>query len=89
VVGRAQHYDVMVAMTGRAVGVCCLTDALLPAEVRDEVVMLYPVETWRLMWSRKDSDGDRRCDAVQSFLMSSVLQDPNYCTLPATTDVHA
>jgi DNA-binding transcriptional LysR family regulator len=89
VVGRAQHYDVMVAMTGRAVGVCCLTDALLPAEVRDEVVMLYPVENWRLMWSRKDSDGDRRCDAVQSFLMSSVLQDPNYCTLPATTDVHA
>ena len=89
VVGRAQHYDVMVAMTERAVGVCCLTDALLPADIREEVIMLHPVENWRLMWSRKDADGDQRCDAVQSFLMSSVLQDPNYCTLSVTADVRA
>jgi DNA-binding transcriptional LysR family regulator len=89
VIGRAQHYDVMVAMVERAVGVCCLTDALLPAEMREDVIMLHPVENWRLMWGRKDVDGDRRCDAVQSFLMSSVLQDPNYSTLSVTADLQA
>src|SRR5690606_26135913 len=80
VVGRTQHYDVMMAMTRRGVGVSCLTDALLPAEMRDEVIMLHPLENWRLMWHRKDSSGDPRCDAVQPFLMSSVLQDPAYRT---------
>jgi hypothetical protein len=81
VVGRTQHYDVMSAMTKRGVGVACLTDALLPAEMRDEVIMLHPLENWRLMWHRKDAGGDPRCDAVQAFLMSSVLQDPNYRTI--------
>jgi DNA-binding transcriptional LysR family regulator len=81
VVGRTQHYDVMTAMTKRGVGVACLTDALLPAEMRDEVIMLHPLENWRLMWHRKDAGGDPRCDAVQAFLMSSVLQDPNYRTI--------
>jgi DNA-binding transcriptional LysR family regulator len=81
VVGRTQHYDVMTAMTKRGVGVACLTDALLPAEMRDEVIMLHPIENWRLMWHRKDPGGDPRRDAVQAFLMSSVLQDPNYRTI--------
>ena len=38
--------------------------------------MLYPLENWRLLWYRKDAGGDPRCDAVQAFLLSSVLQDP-------------
>ena len=43
--------------------------------------MLRQLENWRLMWYRKDTTGDPRCDAVQAFLMSSVLQDPNYRTI--------
>jgi DNA-binding transcriptional LysR family regulator len=89
IVGRAQHYDVVVAMTARGVGVSCLTDALLPDETREEVIMLYPVENWRLMWGRKDAASDPRCDAVQSFLMSSVLQDPNYRTISVSANEHA
>jgi DNA-binding transcriptional LysR family regulator len=81
VTGRTQHYDVMVAMVERGVGVACLTDAILSPELRDEVVMLRPLENWRLMWYRKDAAGDPRCDAVQAFLLSSVLQDPNYRTI--------
>jgi hypothetical protein len=43
--------------------------------------MLYPLENWRLLWYRKDAGSDPRCDAVQAFLMSSVLQDSNYRTI--------
>ena len=81
VTGRTQHYDVMVAMVERGIGVACLTDAILSPEKRKDVVMLRPLENWRLMWYRKDIAGDPRCDAVQAFLMSSVLQDPNYRTI--------
>ena len=79
--GRTQHYDVMAAMVERGIGVACLTDAILSPETRDNVVMLRQLENWHLMWHRKDTGGDARCDAVQAFLMSSVLQDPNYRTI--------
>ena len=65
----------------RGIGVAYLTDALLPVEMREEVIMLHPVENWRLMWYRKDAGGDPRCDAVEAFLLSSVLQDPDYRTI--------
>lgn len=86
VTGRTQHYDVMVAMVERGVGVACLTDAILSPEMRDDVVMLRQLENWRLMWYRKDTGGDPRCDAVQAFLMSSVLQDPNYRTIASPAE---
>jgi DNA-binding transcriptional LysR family regulator len=84
--GRTQHYDVMVAMVERGIGVACLTDAILSPELRDDVIMLRSLENWRLMWYRKDAGRDPRCDAVQAFLMSSVLQDPNYRTISVSTD---
>ena len=34
-----------------------------------------------LLWFRKDAGSDPRCDAVQAFLMSSVLQDAHYQTI--------
>ncbi len=89
VTGRTQHYDVMVAMVERGVGVACLTDAILSPEKREDVVMLRQLENWRLMWHRKDTSGDPRCDAVESFLMSSVLQDPNYRTISVSTEAAA
>jgi hypothetical protein len=45
------------------------------------VILLYPLENWRLLWYRKDAGGDPRCEAVQAFLLSSVLQDPDYRTI--------
>lgn len=81
VIGHTQYYDVMAAMLGRGVGVSSFADAILPPEMRDEVIMLFPLENWRLLWYRKDSGGDPRCDAVQAFLLSSVLQDPDYRTI--------
>jgi DNA-binding transcriptional LysR family regulator len=81
VVGHTQYYDVMAAMLDRGVGVSSLADAIIPPEMRKDVILLYPLENWRLLWFRKDAGGDPRCDAVQAFLLSSVLQDPNYLTM--------
>jgi DNA-binding transcriptional LysR family regulator len=81
VIGHTQYYDVMAAMLERGVGISSFADAILPPEMRDKVIKLYPLENWRLLWYRKDAGGDPRCDAVQAFLMSSVLQDPDYLTI--------
>ena len=81
VIGHTQYYDVIAAMLERGVGIASFADAILPPEMRDEVTMLYPLENWRLLWYRKDAGGDPRCEAVQAFLLSSVLQDPNYPTI--------
>ncbi|HEU4651121.1 MAG TPA: LysR family transcriptional regulator [Croceibacterium sp.] len=81
VIGHTQYYDVMAAMLERGVGISSFADAILPPEMRDVVIMLHPLENWRLLWYRKDAGSDPRCDAVQAFLMSSVLQDSNYRTI--------
>jgi DNA-binding transcriptional LysR family regulator len=81
VVGHSQYYDVLAALLERGVGVSSFADAILPPEMRDDVILLYPLENWRLLWYRKDAGGDPRCDAVQAFLLSSVLQDPDYLTI--------
>lgn len=81
VIGHTQYYDVMAAMLERGVGISSFADAILPPEMRGVVVQLYPLESWRLLWYRKDAGSDPRCDAVQAFLLSSVLQDPNYSTI--------
>jgi len=86
IIGRSQHYDVIVAMVERGIGVACLSDAIITPSMRENVVMLHAVENWRLMWHRKDAGADSRCDAVQAFLMSSVLQDPNYRTIAASAE---
>ena len=81
VIGHTQYFDVMAAMLERGVGVSSFADAILPPEMREDVIQLYPLENWRLLWYRKDAGGDTDCNAVQAFLMSSVLQDANYRTI--------
>jgi len=81
VIGHTQYYDVMAAMLERGVGVSSFADAILPPEMRETVIVLYPLENWRLLWYRKDHGTDPRCEAVVSFLLSAVLQDPNYKTI--------
>jgi DNA-binding transcriptional LysR family regulator len=54
VIGHTQYYDVMAAMLERGVGVSSFADAILPPEMREDVILLYPLENWRLLWYRKD-----------------------------------
>jgi DNA-binding transcriptional LysR family regulator len=81
VIGHTQYYDVMAAMLERGIGISSFADAILPPEMRDTVIMLYPLENWRLLWYRKDHGTDPRRQAAASFLVSSVLKDPNYRTI--------
>ncbi len=89
VIGHTQYYDVMAAMLERGVAVSSFADCIIPPEMRDDVILLFPLENWRLLWFRKDAGSDPRCDAVQAFLMSSVLQDPAYRTISVFADEYA
>jgi DNA-binding transcriptional LysR family regulator len=86
VIGHTQYYDVMAAMLERGLGVSSFADAIMPPDLHDQVILLHPLENWRLLWYRKDAGGDPRCDAVQAFMLSSVLQDPNYRTISVFAD---
>jgi DNA-binding transcriptional LysR family regulator len=89
VIGHTQYFDVMAAMLDRGVGISSFADAILPPEMHDTVVMLYPLENWRLLWFRKDHGTDARREAVASFLLSSVLQDPSYRTISVFADEYS
>lgn len=81
VIGHTQYYDVMAAMLERGLGVASFADAIMPPDMHDTVILLHPLENWRLLWYRKDAGSDPRCDAVQAFMLSAVLQNPNYRTI--------
>ncbi|HWJ68674.1 MAG TPA: LysR family transcriptional regulator [Sphingobium sp.] len=81
VVCHSQYYDVIAAMLDRGVAVSSFADALIPPAMRETIILLYPLEDWRLVWFRKDHDDDPQRNAVEAFLLSSVLKDPHY---PAT-----
>ena len=89
IIGHTQYYDVMAAMLERGVGVSSFADAILPPDMREDVIMLYPLENWRLLWYRKDHGSDPRCDEVESFLLSSVLQNPDYKTISVFAEGYA
>jgi len=89
VIGHTQYFDVMAAMLERGVGISSFADAILPPDMRDTVVMLYPLENWRLLWFRKDHGTDPRCEEVASFLLSAVLQDPGYRTISIFAEAYA
>jgi DNA-binding transcriptional LysR family regulator len=89
VIGHTQYYDVMGAMLERGVGVSSFADAILAPEMREQVILLYPLENWRLLWFRKDHGSDARCDAVETFLLSSVLQNPDYKTISVFAEDYA
>ncbi len=78
IVGHTQYYDVMAAMLDRGLGVASLSDAILPASMRKEVVQLYALENWRLLYYRKDLGADPKYDTIENFLLASVLDDPDY-----------
>lgn len=78
VISHTQYYDVIATMLDRGLGISSFSEVLLTPEQRKNVVLLYPLENWRLIWYRADHGTDPRCDLVESFMLSSVLQDPNY-----------
>lgn len=81
VISHTQFFDVIGTMLERGLGVASFSEVMLAPEARKDVVLLFPLQNWRLVWYRKDHTGDPRCDIVESFMLSSVLQDPDYPTI--------
>ncbi|WAT17473.1 LysR family transcriptional regulator [Aurantiacibacter sp. MUD11] len=81
VVCHTQYYDVMATMLERGLAVASFSEAVLPVTMRENVVQLMPVEDWYLLFYRKDEQPDARRQAVEHFLISSILDDPNYPAL--------
>lgn len=81
VVAHSQYYDVMAAMLERGLGVASFSSAILPPTMREDVLLLYPMEHWRLLWFRKAGGADPQADLVEAFLISSVVDDPDYPAL--------
>ncbi|OJW75107.1 MAG: hypothetical protein BGO57_13050 [Sphingomonadales bacterium 63-6] len=78
IVGRIQFFEVIISMLNRGQAVTNMPIAMVPMEMRDRVVQLFPMHDWRLMFYRKEADDNVDRDAVEAFLLSSVLQDPAY-----------
>lgn len=81
VVGHSQYYDVMAAMLERGVAVASFAEAILPRSMRDAVIRLAPLPAWRLVLFRKHSLPDKRRDAVEEFIVRSIVADPDFPAL--------
>jgi len=78
VVHHSQYFDVIAAMMERGLGVASFLEAIVPPELRGHLVELMPTVRWQLVWYRADQRPDARRDAVEKFLIASVLDDPFY-----------
>lgn len=78
IIGHTQYYDVMAAMLDRGLGVASFSEAILPASMRQEVVQLFGLEDWRLLYFRRDQSNDPNLEIAEKFLLSSVVEDPDY-----------
>jgi DNA-binding transcriptional LysR family regulator len=81
VISHTQYFDVMANMLEQGLGVASFSEVILPPRMRETVILLYPLTDWRLLWYRRDKGVDERYDKVEQFLLSSLLDDPEYCTI--------
>jgi DNA-binding transcriptional LysR family regulator len=82
IISRPQYFDVIASMVERGLGVASLTNAMFSKAGRADIVLLYPLTDWLLVWHRREVQPVLQMDAVQDFLVSAVLQDPAYPALP-------
>jgi len=83
VIGHTQYFDVMASMLAQGLGVASFAEVILPQDMRETVILLPPLHNWVLIWYRREHTGDDRKDTVERFLLSSLLDDPNYPTITA------
>jgi len=81
IIGHTQYFDVIAAMLDRGLGIASFSDAILPLEMRDNVICLMPMENWRLLYFRRAGLADERADTAERFLFDSVRDNPEYPVL--------
>lgn len=83
VIGHTQYFDVIGAMLDRGLGVASFSDAILSPEMRKNVILLKPMQKWRLLYFRKPAPDDAAANVAEQFLFASVRDNPDYPSLPA------
>ncbi len=78
IIGHTQYFDVIAAMLDRGLGVASFSDAILPPEMRKNVILLKPMESWRLLYFRRHGADDPRADLAEQFLFEAVRDNPDY-----------
>jgi DNA-binding transcriptional LysR family regulator len=81
VIGQTQFYDVIAAMMERGLGVASFSSAILPSHMRADVMLLYPLDDWRLLYYRNPGQRSPHAEAVEQFVIASVVDDPTYPAL--------
>lgn len=75
VVAHTQHYDVLVSMLSSGSAVASFTDAMLPAHVRGDVVMMRPLRDWNVVWHRREALPHPDLDRIEAFLLGCLIED--------------
>ncbi len=81
IAGRTQYFDVMSAMFERGNAVGVTLEPMLGDE-HCNVVQLFPLEDWRLVFHREPDRREPQIDIVEDFLVSAVLEGPRYPGFP-------
>lgn len=84
VVRRAQYFDVISSVLEGGSAVSRTLESLLTPEQRKNVVLLYPTNFRRVSLYRNPKCTGPEGDAVEEFLVSTILADPAY--LPADAE---
>lgn len=86
VIGHTQYYDVMAAMLDRGLGVASFSEAILPEALRQDVILLFPLDDWHLLYLRKDGTAGAAADHVEHFLIACLIDDPSYPAMDVQRD---
>ena len=78
IVSHTQYFDVIANMLAQGLGVASFAEVILPPSLRSTVILLRPLVNWRLIFYRKNGKRDPKADRVEAFLLSSLIDDPNY-----------
>lgn len=81
VAGRTQYFDVLASMVEQGVGASLIAEAFIRPEMRGEVAVARAFGPWRLALRRSPGLRGRAADAVERFLVRSVLEDERYPAL--------
>jgi DNA-binding transcriptional LysR family regulator len=89
IISHTPYFDVIASMLGQGLGVASFAEVVLPPSLREAVILLYPLNNWRLSFYRRDSGKDQKVDRVEEFLLTSLLTDPDYPTLTIFDSAYA